>query len=357
MRMNIGFTGISGMLGKNFLDYYLKNNDLREKYKIIGLSRNISKDLIKKYKDNSDDIVFRNVNYFDKNNLKNSLESIDILIHAAGVTKGNYYEIFKKGNIEVTENLIKVIEDEKLPIKNFIFISSQSVLGPSDIDNKKSIDKKTNIDKKAKEIYFDEENSYNPISSYGKSKVEAEIKIKNSSINWVIVRFPTIFGKYEMDSLILFKFANKRIVIDTSWENFTLSYILAEDGVKLLFYLIDKIENSFEKVNKKVYHFCYDKPIKIRDFMNEIIGFSNKKAFFKILAPKFLFKITALFFTLVSILNKKAIIINKEKVSEFLHSKWFMANDKTKQILSLNKIEREASLQEIYQWYKKEGLI
>ncbi|MCR4422738.1 MAG: NAD(P)-dependent oxidoreductase [Spirochaetales bacterium] len=345
MRLNIGFTGISGMLGKNFLDFYLKDRELRKKYRIIGLSRNISEDLIKKYKDNSDDLVFRNINYFDQNSLKNALESIDILIHSAGVTKGNYYEIFQKGNVEVTENLIKVIENEKLPIKNFIFISSQSVLGPSDLNNK------------VKDIFFDEESKSNPISSYGKSKTEAEIRIKNSNINWSIIRFPTIFGKYEMDSLILFKFANKGIMLDTSWEYFTLSYILAEDGVELIFNLIDKMASDFEMVNKKVYHFCYDKPIRIRDFMNEIMGFSNKKVVLKILAPRFLFKITALILTLISILNKKAIIINKEKVNEFLHSRWLMANDKTKKLLSLSNIERKANLQEIYEWYKEEGLI
>ncbi|HPC37906.1 MAG TPA: NAD(P)-dependent oxidoreductase [Exilispira sp.] len=345
MRLNIGFTGISGMLGKNFLDFYTQNENLKESYKIIGISRNVPQKLIEKYKDFKDDIEFRNINYFDNENIKRALESIDILIHAAGITKANHYSIFYDGNVKVSQNLVNLIEKEKLPIKSFIYISTQSVLGPSDLV------------KNNENIYLDEEREYNPISSYGKSKAEAEKMLRNSRINWVIVRFPTIIGKYEMDSLTLFKFANHGITIDTAWAEFTLSYIMAEDAINLIFILIDKILTNYGLINKNIFHFCYDEPIKIKDFMIQIAKMSSKKKVINFSIPKFVFKLAASIVSFVSNIYPNNIILNKEKVNEFLHTNWLLSNSKTKKILSLDKIEENASLKEIYKWYKDEGLI
>lgn len=346
MKYTIGFTGITGMLGKNFLDYYFSNSELIEKYNIVGISRSEPDELIKRYGEKFKLIQYKKIDYFDKKSIENSLDSIDILIHAAGITKGSNYQEFERGNFEVTKNLLEIVE-QKGSIKFFIFISSQSVLGPSDIYD--------SINHNAK--YLSESDKPNPISSYGKSKLKAEELIKKSSVNWAIIRYPTIFGKYELDSLLLFKIANKRLIIDTAWDEFLLSYILAEDGIRLLIILVEKFINNDKDIINKIYHFSYDEPIKIKDFFVYLISITGKKPIIKLFIPKFIFKIAVTFFELRSFFSKKIIIINKEKIEEFLHSKWLISNHYTKNILGLDKIERNAKFEDIIEYYKKEGLI
>ncbi len=337
MKINIGFTGISGMLGKNFLDYYLKNIYLQEKFNIVGFTRKEDKSFKSRYQREDNSIIIKTINYDDLINIKDSLNSIDILIHAAGVTKGFSYEQFLNGNYIVTKNLVEVITKEKLPIKKFIFISSQSVLGPS-------------YDK-----FLNEDSDYNPISSYGKSKMQVEELLKESTLNWIIVRYPAIFGKYDMDSLMLFKIASKGIIIDTSWNQYILSYIFAQDAVRLLYDLIEK-----QQIDKKILHFCYDNPIKIRDFLRAIIKIKYKKGkrlILKIPIFKFIFRIATFIMTFVSYFNKKANIVNVEKLNEFLQTSWLLSNEKTKRLMDIDSIKQEARLDDIYNWYKEEGLV
>jgi len=337
MKINIGFTGISGMLGKNFLDFYLNNKQLHQKFNIIGFTRKEDLNFKNEYQKEDGSIIIKTIDYNRLDNIKESLKSVDILIHAAGVTKAYSYKQFYEGNCIVTLNLINVIKNENLPIKRFIYISSQSVLGPS------------------QGTFNDEQSQYNPISSYGKSKEEAEKLVKNSNLDWLIIRYPAIFGKYDLDSLMLFKIASKSIIIDTSWKEYILSYIFAEDAVRLVFNLI---ENN--KIKSKILHFCYDDPIKIRDFQKSIIDitYKDKKRFIlKLLIPKIVFKIAAIVITLISKLNKKPNLVNTEKLEEFLNTSWLLSNNLTKEILNIDSIVRKAKLEDIINWYKKEGLV
>lgn len=343
MKINIGFTGISGMLGKNFLEYFINNKEIKEKFNIIGFTRGKFDELRKTISyENYDSIIIKNIDYEDNKGLMESLSSIDILIHAAGVTKANSYSDFIKGNLDVTKKIIEVIEKENIKIKKFIYISSQSALGPSD-----------NYIKNNKHLYYiNETDLYNPITNYGRSKVEAEKIVKASNLNWIIVRFPAIFGKYDKDSLILFKLASKGIIIDTSWDEYVLSYILAQDASDLLFRVA--LNND---INNSILHFCYDEPIKIKDFMKSIVDLSKKKVLLKLFISKFILKTVSVIFTFVSFISKKKNIIGIEKTNEFLNTKWLLSNKITKQKLGIEKITKNSNLEDIYKWYKEKGLI
>ncbi len=337
MKLRIGFTGITGMLGKNFLDFYLNKKELQKTFDIVGFTRNENLDFKKKYEKEDGSIQIKKIDYYNQDNLKQSLQSIDILIHAAAITKGFFYNEFLQGNLNSTVNIIKVIEDNNLPIKKFIFISSQSVLGPS-------------YDK-----YLNEESNYNPLTYYGKSKVEAEKQIKNSKIDWLIVRFPAIFGKYDYDGLILFKIASRGFIIDTTWKEYTLSYIFAEDACRLLFYILNK-----NNINRKILHLCYDQPIKIKNLMKSIIDIIygiNKKRIIKIPITKFIIYFVSFILTIISIFNKKAKIIGLSKINEFLNPSWLLSNDLTKKLLNIESIEKISELKNIIEWYKDRRLI
>lgn len=335
MKTNIGFTGITGMLGKNFLDYYFDNPNLIDKYNIKGISRGNVDILKNNYKDKFDRIKYSNMDYSNKESIKSAISDLDILIHAAGVTKAKNLAQYESGNVEVTKNLLE--EALHSPsIKYFVYISTQAVLGPSEKPLK--------------------EDSYlNPISNYGKSKAIAEELVKEKAKKWIIIRLPTIFGKYEYDSLKLFQIASKRIVLNTSWNDFTLSYIIANDAVELLFKLIDILCEN--KIENEILHFCYDQPIEIKEFMKSIISLDNKNPLINLNIPKFVFNIASVITFFDSLLKEKVQIINSDKIKEFMNAKWLISNEYTKKLLNIDKIEKRAKIEDIYNWYKEQGLI
>lgn len=151
--MRIVFTGITGLLGR----YFLKSRD--PNFEIIGVS---SKDFTITDK-------AKVINFIKKVNPK-------ILVHAASLGNVDYCEKHLeeayKVNVEGTQNIIEAAKSVNAKI---IFLSSNAIFdGVSPPYNEESIP--------------------NPIDIYGKTKVEGEILIKKSGLNYVILRLITMYG-------------------------------------------------------------------------------------------------------------------------------------------------------------------
>ena len=113
------------------------------------------------------------------NILKESLKDTDVVIHCAGVTKALKEADYIKANVDFTENILCLINEQK-----FVFLSSQAAAGPSD-----SL------------IPTNEQAEPNPVSYYGKSKLLAEVRIKEwgkaNNNNYVILRPCIVYGPRE----------------------------------------------------------------------------------------------------------------------------------------------------------------
>ena len=141
--MNILITGSNGFIGKN-------------------LSLRIREER------NTNLITFTKEN--NLNELKNKIELSDFIFHLAGVNRSNDYLDFQKGNLELTKNICKLVENvfKKTSKRIPILYSSTKQVG---IDN-----------------------------YYGKSKLMAENELinLNSNINnkVYIMRLTNVFGKW-----------------------------------------------------------------------------------------------------------------------------------------------------------------
>ena len=333
---NIGFTGLTGMLGHNFYDFYVENR-LYEQYRLICLTRNTNQNYETGKKNIFDKFMIesRQIDYNDKDSIYESIKDIDILIHAAGCKLGNSYEEFKNGNFDTTKNLMETIIEKKIPLQRFIFISSQSALGPSNsIDN-----------------FLDEDAEGKPVTSYGKTKKAAEDFIKGLDVPYYIIRLPSLFGKYDKDALIVFRLASKGILLKAGWGTFIISYLLAFDAAYLLDLVIKKSYNDNTK--RRTLNLCYDDPIDSVSFMRLIQSEGNiKKKNIILSIPKLLLVVITSINTFISKLKKDKNIISVEKVNEFLNNFWLMSNKKTKIFLNIDKIERRSSFKDILDWYK-----
>jgi nucleoside-diphosphate-sugar epimerase len=133
----------------------------------------------------------------DLNNLKSlkaATKGVSKVIHLAGVTKGDVWKV----NLEGTKNLIKACAVNK--VKKIIFVSS-----------------------------FDATLN----SEYGRSKLEAEKIVKQSGIDYVILRPTVIYGYNDKRNLgKIFSFV--KIGYVPVFDNFLLQPVFVDDVIEII---------------------------------------------------------------------------------------------------------------------------
>jgi nucleoside-diphosphate-sugar epimerase len=121
------------------------------------------------------------VDFKDDSSLQKACQGVDIVIHNAGITRAKSHEAFFEVNTNATERLAKVAIAAK--VSRFIFISSLEARGPDGFTT--------------------------AISSYGKSKLEAEHRLTRlqNNIEMVLLRPAGVYGPRDTDLLTLFQIA------------------------------------------------------------------------------------------------------------------------------------------------------
>ena len=186
-------TGSNGYLASNFLNQYKKVYDF-EKFSLLN--------------QNIEDINFDN---------------IDIILHCAALVHQKIelsYEKYYEINVEYPVKLAKLAKQNS--VKQFVFISTIAVYG----EENESLDENTIC---------------NPITPYGKSKLEAEkglLKLNDDSFIVSIIRPPMIYGNNapgNIDSLL--KIVKKLPIIPLGKIDNKRSFI----SIQNLCHMIDEI--------------------------------------------------------------------------------------------------------------------
>lgn len=167
-------TGATGFIGHHLVDTLLK----LKKYKIrIFLRKQSNLTRLKKISKNK--IEFFTGDFYKEEDIKNSLQNVDIFIHLASVLGRGRKEDYSKFNIKVSERFFYYASVKK-KVK-IIFISSFEVFGGS-----------------VKPYFYKETDKPAPLTSYGKSKHAVEMiaqeYIKKYRANITILRAPAVYG-------------------------------------------------------------------------------------------------------------------------------------------------------------------
>jgi nucleoside-diphosphate-sugar epimerase len=191
--MNILITGATGFIGKHL------TAALSKTYSVRCLVRKTSD--IKELRDLNVDLVYGDL--LDKNSLAPALDKIDLVYHLAGEVYSRKKEDYYRGNVLATQNLLETCNEKGT--KKIIFLSSVGVYKPA-----------------TTKTLLTEESECEPITYYGKTKLDAEALIKKYGIPWVIVRAPVIYGPHQksvLNRFFLDAINKRRVLIFGSGDN------------------------------------------------------------------------------------------------------------------------------------------
>lgn len=311
-------TGATGFIGSHLVEELLKRG-----YSVTCLIRKTSN---LKWIEGLD-VSLAYGDCLEKESLLNAVADFDYIFHLAGLTKAVNEKDFFSVNATGTENLIQTVTEKNPDIKRFVYLSSLAATGPS------------HNGKPVKETVEPE-----PVSAYGKSKLEGErivLRYKNL-IPITIIRPPAVYGPRDRDMYIFFKMLKKGIFV--YWGKCYYSLLYVDDLVKGIiisaesktaegetYYLSDGRMHSNEEIANAISSAVGAKPTRLR-----IPGLIMP--FFAGIGQKF---------------SKKGSIINRDKLRELRHPYWICDSLKAKNELGfVPKVGIKEGVKWTADWYR-----
>ncbi len=271
----------------------------------------------------------------DLETLKKSIKDINVIIHCAGATKAIRKADYFKTNVVFTSNLLSLLTRHQ----KFVFISSQAAAGPS-----------------SSPIPIDEESEPNPLSFYGKSKLLAENHIrewgKENGNNYVILRPSTVYGPREGDLYKTFMLINKGFFLMLGDGQIKISIIHVED-------LVNAIITATEHPSSgETYFVSNDEGYSWKEIGQSVGKALNKTHVLKVKIPVSIAYPVAFFYDCLSLITRKPVLINRQKILEMRQSAWLCSNRKIKKDLGWKpKVSLDMGIKQTADWYIKEGWI
>ncbi len=316
-------TGANGFVGSHLID-----NLLNKGWKVRCIVRKSSnlKWLDKK------NIEIYDCGLFDKDGLRKAFKDANYIFHVAGVVKSKTKEGYFTGNVETTRNLLDVALENTSSIKKFLVVSSQTVTGPS-----------------TKDKPVDEKSVCNPITTYGRSKLEEEKLVLSykDRLPITICRAPAVYGERDTEIFIYFKTFNKGLTTTIGFNKKELSLIHAIDLVEG-FYLAAISEKS----NGQIYFISSEKFYTWEEINSITSKVLNKKPII-IKVPHFLVYTIAAIAQFFAMFSSKPATLNIEKAKDITQQFWTCDTSKAiKDLGYRQKISIEEGIKRTCAWYK-----
>ena len=270
-----------------------------------------------------------------KESLKDAVKEVDYVFHVAGLTKAKNREEYLKANYQGTKNLIEVCAQDNPRMKRFVYISSQAAVGPG---------------KDMKPL--DETAPCNPVTDYGRSKLEGEkVALEYSSkLPVTVTRPPAVYGPRDSDILGFFKVANKGLKTLFGRGESYMSMCYVEDLVEGI---ILAAENP--KAIGQVYFIADDQVYSWREAFRIISKILDKKTVTLRIPKAFLFIAAFVSQSAFRVLGKPA-AFNVQKVRELTQRYWLCDVSKAKKQLGFSPRHKlEEGAKKTVQWYKERG--
>lgn len=281
------------------------------------------------------DIEFIHGDLFDEDALRRAVEDVDYVYHSAGVTKAKVKAEYYRGNTTGTKNLLAAATKHNPSLKRFIQISSQAAVGPS-----------------PSEVPITEDTPPHPITSYGKSKWQAEEECLRVSgkLPVTIVRPPVVYGPRDKDVFEFFSTVNKGLQPTVGFGEKLVSMIHVQDLVRGFVMAAESaatIGRTYFISSKSVYGWK-----EIGEAAQKAL---NRKAL-RIRLPESAVFVVAAFAELFAIFSSKPALINFEKARDMVQDYWTCnASRAAKDFGFEQQISLADGIQNTVEWYRNHG--
>jgi len=314
-------TGANGFVGSNLVRALLKKG-----YEVTCMIRRTSD--LSSLEDLP--VSFKYADYRSIPSLHDACKDQKIIFHIAAKVRELTEKRYFDANVEVTRNLLEAVKGSS--IEKLIFLSTQAAAGPS-----------AGLEPKKETCVC------NPVSYYGKSKLEAERVVREECpVPWIIIRPPSVYGSYDRDFLKYFKLVKNHLAPLVGFKKNYLSLVYVEDLVRLILLAAENGE-----VKNQIFFAGDGNIYKFEDFIVAVEKAMGKKVI-KLHIPIFLSYLLALFNEGMKYFTKKQAIINMQKVKEMRQCYWLCSIEKAHELLDY---QPHYSLQEgvskTYTWYKE----
>lgn len=313
-------TGATGFIGINLL---MKLKELGNYY-IISIIRDPSKAvLIKQW---TDEIKLADLN--DTASLKGIFEGAQVCIHLAGLTKSTNIDDFYKNNYFAFVNLIKeAISYGRL--KHFIHLSSIAASGP---DHTAS----------GMREYMPPK----PVSSYGQTKLLAELYLKNTGLPFTILRPPIVYGPHDRDVYSFFKMTKIGIVPMIGRKK-RYSVIFVEDLTNIISRIILN-----RKSLGKIYNISENISYSMEDIIRTIARSMGKRPLLVPIPQSFLLFLAPVYELIVRLTGMSP-LLTRDKLLEIIQKGWVADPSRIKNELGLSAVYGLAEGTKLTRnWYK-----
>ncbi len=270
--------------------------------------------------------------------IKGLTNGIEVIFHLASLKFARKPRDFFKVNAEGTMNLLKEVERNGKGIKRFILCSSLAAQGPSP-DGRPE----------------DEKDPPNPVSQYGKSKLQAEMVLKDrfKHIPFTIIRPPAVYGPGDIDLLPLFQMAKKGIFPLIGGRGRIAEICHVKDVVRALI-----MASESQKAVGETFLIGGDRPYSWEE-VGDILSRILKRKVKKISLP---YPITLAASCISDIAyrlgTERPFFVPRDKLREMKQRFWVCSSEKARKVLGYTPtVTLEDGIRETLIWYEKHGLL
>ena len=280
-------------------------------------------------------VEFIHGDLFDHDALRKAVENVDYVFHSAGVTKAKTKEEYYRGNTTGTKNLLEVTRTYNPSLKRFVHVSSQAAVGPS-----------------PSRVPIDEDTPAHPITTYGKSKWQAEeecLKVSNT-LPVTIVRPPVVYGPRDKDVFEFFHTLKKGLQPTVGFGEKLVSMIHVQDLVRGF------VMAAESDVAAGRTYFISSKGVHGWKEIGEAAQNAMNRKALRIRLPESVVYVVAAFAEFFSLFSSKPALINFEKARDMVQDYWTCDASRAKQDFGFEQeISLEEGIRNTVSWYKEHG--
>lgn len=272
---------------------------------------------------------------FTEDILVEALTDVDYCYHLAGLTKAKTREEYFRANHTATRRLLEAALNTGASIRRFIHISSQAAVGPS--TGEKPVDETT---------------PFHPITTYGRSKMEAEKECLRvmDRLPVTIVRPPAVYGPRDRDVFEFFNTMNKGLHPLIGFGKKEVSLIHVSD-------LVDGIilAGESEQAVGQTYFISSERYYSWLEVGEVTAGVMGKKSA-RVRIPEWVVYCIAAVAQAGAVFSTKPALINFEKARDIVQDAWTCDIAKAKRELGFTeKMTLEDGIRQTVRWYRDQG--